>query len=179
MCLLEVGEPHRRLVFEPWTGLPQRAACNRLLGQLNPLICQWVISGTHTSKATEGQTNVQCTTKSIFKQTYSMSAPLLHRVHTAATGDTFKWNSKEYLRELLWYQSCECNWGLNAPLTVGNRSRPLFPSYRNRQRLSVFMSWVRACQDMSTSYNLYERLVSRRQNNTNPLPLTCTWYNWA
>lgn len=55
----------------------------------------------------------------------------------------------EVFRELSWCQSFECSWGLNVLLTLGNRSRPLFPSYRHRQRLCVLMCvGPGACWDM-------------------------------
>lgn len=60
----------------------QRAACSRLLGQLNPLICQWVISGTRVGKATDstGYTEMTHTIKTKlykkdwFKQTADVNA---------------------------------------------------------------------------------------------------------
>lgn len=48
-----VGRTAVKRAFELEAGQLQKAACNRLLGQLNPLICQWVISGTQAGKATD------------------------------------------------------------------------------------------------------------------------------
>lgn len=51
--LFWVGGSVAERASELQAGQLQRAACSRLLGQLNPLICQWVISGTRLGKATD------------------------------------------------------------------------------------------------------------------------------
>lgn len=151
-CVLMVaGEPHRQAVFELWAGQPQRAACSRLLGQLNPLICQWVISGTQTSKATDSRgqtdkhtvhtytrghtwTHTRPNTYTSQILTYQMTCCCAQKSLIGAIYSLF-----EVFRELSWCQSFECSCGLNVLLTLGNRSWPLFPSYRHRQRLCVCM----------------------------------------
>ncbi len=83
----------------------------------------------------------------------------------------------EVFKELSWCQSFECSWGLNVLLTLGNRSCPLFPSYRRRQRLCVLMCWARACWDMSVQH-IWEPCIADYMHTINKAmqrhPHTCT-----
>lgn len=59
--LFWVGGSAAEQASELQAGQLQRAACSRLLGQLNPLICQWVISGTRLGKATDSTGHTEMT----------------------------------------------------------------------------------------------------------------------
>lgn len=167
------GEPHRQAVFELWAGQPQRAACSRLLGQLNPLICQWVISGTQAGKATDslGQTDKHTVHTYIHRMTHMNTR--MKQTFTPPKFSVIKWPVAAHRRALKgqsivcwrYSENChgakafECSCGLNVLLTRGNRSWPLFPSYRHRQRLCVFMC-SRPGHVGTCLYNLYRNLVS-------------------
>lgn len=59
--LFWVGCSVAQRASELQAGQLQRAACSRLLGQLNPLICQWVIPGTRVGKAADSTGYAQMT----------------------------------------------------------------------------------------------------------------------
>lgn len=95
--LFWVGGSVAERASELQAGQLQRAACSRLLGQLNPLICQWVISGTRLGKATDS-TGYTETTHIIRTKRHQMDSSKqtvdVHASDAKAEVTTNKWNTQ-------------------------------------------------------------------------------------